>query len=239
MKGGRPWRAGVMMAGLALLSSGRRASAEDAPVPTAMPVPVPTAGIPFGPTPPAPPAVKETPRTWEPPITGIGTGVLLGGGVWKAFKRSPDWDTGLGGSWDLRMVAGTRRVLALELAYVGSASDVRGPAIADDVFLLRNGVEGGLRLNGPIVRGSGMIAPFACAGVGWNRFNLIHAAADITAVGNRDDVLTFPVGGGLSVAFRTLLVEARFTYRPVFGDDLFGGADMRTWNVGLSVGGEF
>jgi hypothetical protein len=66
------------------------------------------------------------------------------------------------------------------------------------------------------------------------------------AAGIKDhvDALTVPFGAGISAAQDYLIIDARFTYRRVFDDQmvpLSGGADhadLQSWAVGLTVGFE-
>jgi hypothetical protein len=66
----------------------------------------------------------------------------------------------------------------------------------------------------------------------------MNAGPGVQGIGYLDDVLVAPVGGGLAASYHTFFLEARATYRPAFGGDLFGQTNMATWNAGLSVGGE-
>jgi hypothetical protein len=214
---------------------------EEAPPPPVEPAPAPDPE-PFSPTPRVQederaPEVRERRAEWEP-ASRIGAAVLLGGGYGNFVEQGIRDQTGGIGSWHLRVVSGTRQLVGLELAYVGGINDVTGPGLGDDEFLMRNGIEGSLRLNAPIVSEATMVAPFAFAGLGWQRFSLVNAGPDVT-IGTRDDVLTVPLGAGVALGFRGLMLDARFTYRPTYNDDLFGALDMHTWGVTGSLGGEF
>jgi hypothetical protein len=237
-------RATILSTGLALLAVSRPAWADDG---AGLPAPVPSGAgdgrapaqswpEPFGLAPTVPPVVHETPPPWGPP-SSIGTGLTVGGGLWNFTKSDAYAKTGLGGSWDARLALGTRRIVGAEVAYVGSSSDVKGAGINEDSYLMRNGAEGDLRLSLPLVRGAGLIAPFAFGGLGWNRF-VVRNAPDLRGMLRRDDVLVTPVGAGLTISFHTLLLELRYTYRFSFYDDMFPGTRMQTQNVGLNVGAE-
>jgi hypothetical protein len=192
---------------------------------------------PFGPAPSVPPTVSEAPAPWVPP-SSIGTGIQLGGGLWTFVDGEAYERTGIGGSWEARLTLGTRRIVGAEVAYVGSANDIRGQGVFHSNYLLRNGAEGALRLSAPLVRGTGLIAPFVFGGAGWNRYRVVNAGPHLTGMLFRDDVAVLPVGAGVTLAFRTLLFDLRATYRPTFDDELFAGAPMQAWNVGVSVGAE-
>jgi hypothetical protein len=53
-----------------------------------------------------------------------------------------------------------------------------------------------------------------------------------------------PFGGGLTLAYNQLLLDARFTYRQTFDENLIQAADgtpasLKNWAVTASVGYEF
>ena len=182
--------------------------------------------------------VRTQPDGWRP-RTGFGAAVLLGGGVGNFIDDGVDATTGLGGGWNLRLVSGTRMPVGFELGYVGDAHDVTGPGITDDDFVLRSGLEGALRLQVPIERGSALIEPFALVGIGWSQYSLLNESPDVTFMGNSDHQLVVPVGAGLAASYRGFMFDARFTYRLAADDEMFGAADMSGWNVGASLGAEF
>jgi hypothetical protein len=186
----------------------------------------------------APPAmVAKQPNPYTPP-SRVGLALLLGGGVSSFIARPADRSTGLGATWDLRGVAGTRWPVGLEVAYVGSIIDVKGHGTDPKDFLWRNGAEADARLALPIVLRSWLLAPFAFGGVGWNRYQLVNESPFVVGISRTDDVIVAPVGGGFEVSYRGVMLDARFTYRPTFDESLFGGTDLRSWNLGVSLGGE-
>jgi hypothetical protein len=192
------------------------------------------------PPPPAPPPVeiRTQPVSWQP-RSRFGAAVLLGGGVDNLVNNDLDDLTGLGAGWSLRLVSGTREPVAAELSYVGDARDIAGPGITTDDYVLRNGFEGSLRLQIPIVLGSGLLEPFVLGGLGWSRYTLVNESASVTFMKRSDDQMVVPLGIGLAAGYRGFMFDARFTYRLAMADDLFGTQDMAGWSAGASLGAEF
>jgi hypothetical protein len=186
----------------------------------------------------APPltAILTSPDRWQP-RSRIGMALTLGGGVGDFSNDSINATTGMAGSWNLRLSAGTRLPFAWEVAYIGGANDVTGAGTGADEYLLRNGAEGGLRFNVPFVWRSGMFEPFAAGGIGWTRYTTVND--DGAGVSGQDDVLVVPVGGGLAMSIRGVTAEARFTYRLAYADEMFDERDMGNWNLALGLGMEF
>jgi hypothetical protein len=191
---------------------------------------------------------------FEPRISGrpgeehirssVGVSIQGGGGVTDFTSSGGRAATNVGGSWDVRAVVGTRRILALEGAYVGSARALStGSFLANNMDLIGNGLEGNVRLNAPFLAGETLIEPFGFVGIGWTNYYLTNP--DITLVSTGDNVGTVPMGAGLAIGYRGFIAEARFTYRPVFDDNqmiLATGdtvTDLDNWNVGLMLGFEF
>ena len=248
---------GVLLGGLLALVTGltgARAQAPAEPAPTAT-EPTPTAPMESPPSDPVaqdsppsdpgqpmtermPPEVAATPGEWTP-RSRVGWSVMLGGGVGDFSSSDVRSQTGLGGSWNLRLTSGTRLPFAWEVAYLGAANDVSGALIDNDAYMLRNTIEANLRFNAPIVLPTVMIAPFATAGTGWSRYNIMNSGDFIRGTAREDDQFIIPLGAGLAMGYQGFTAEARFTYRFAFNDEMFGDNDMGTWNVSAGLGTEF
>jgi hypothetical protein len=177
--------------------------------------------------------------TREGLVTPFGMYLLAGGGVTDFTESSVKNRFDVGGTWDLRLGIGSRYFVGAEVAYVGAVMSAGGDGAGSD--LLANGVEGVLRLQYPYATGRWLVAPFAFGGVGYSRRTLRDAPTGFT---DEDDVGVVPFGGGVTVGYDRLLLDARFTYRTQFDEDLAlaageAPADLEQWAVGLSVGYEF
>jgi hypothetical protein len=167
---------------------------------------------------------------------------LLGGGVSDFVNTTPQNFTGTGGSWNVRGIVGTRRIIAVEGSYVGAAQSISGLGLNGSNTLLRNGLEGVLRVQAPIPTVMGMIEPYAFGGAGWAHYSFATTPVATASVNSSDDVVTFPFGMGLMGCYKGLLGDLRVTYRPTINSDLFGTAansGLSNWDVGGSLGYEF
>jgi hypothetical protein len=181
------------------------------------------------------PAVTRSPL----PPSGFGTEVSLGGGLMNFMNGAARGLTNVGGSWALRLGIGTRSVLGVEAAYIGTAQGLNAEGLDPDAVLVGNGVEGALRLNIPIATYHGMVEPFGLAGIGWNQFDVVNDDFNNSIVRERDRLWTVPLGAGLAYSYRGVMFDARYTYRLAYGDEMLGGADMRNWIVSANLGSEF
>jgi hypothetical protein len=174
------------------------------------------------------------------PRSRIGLGLMAGGGVAAFSDEAVSRSTGVAGTWNLRVTSGTRLPFAWEVAYLGGANDVTGPGLGDNDYMVCNTLEGSLRFNLPLRVGYWtMLEPFALAGMGWSRYNLVNSDPAPGRMDDVDDQLTVPLGVGLVFGYRGFTVEARGSYRFAFDDEMFGGSDMGTWNASMSIGAEF
>lgn len=192
------------------------------------------------------PVVTEEPEERELP-SQIGVAISLGGGVTNFFSSNTRDQTNVGGQWDVRALIGSRYFAGLELAYVGTAQDIDAVGLDPDATLVGNGGEAALRLQLPFEFGVGneyALTPFVLGGIGWRYYSLVNEDFNTSNVSDNDTIGTIPLGAGLAFGYRGLLVDARFTYRPTFSEDLFinqegENADLQNWAVGLTLGYEF
>jgi hypothetical protein len=195
----------------------------------------------------AAPALAQSPNGEENvslstvPVVPTGFGLQLGGGV-TAFSQKGARDRfGTGGYWDVRAVLGTGSFLGAELAYVGSAREANATGLDDKAALLGNGAEAAVRVNLPLTTGGLRVEPFVFGGVGWTYYNVANSDNNTSIIKDHANSFVIPFGAGLSLAYSHFLVDARFTYRGVFDDDLVvtGGKDsqdLQNWSAGLTVG---
>ncbi|HVR63168.1 MAG TPA: hypothetical protein VMU50_14795 [Polyangia bacterium] len=180
------------------------------------------------------------------PVMPTGFGLQLGGGV-TGFSRQGARDTfGVGGYWDARAIWGTRSFLGAEVAYVGSARDIKSSGVASNAALLGNGAEAVARGNLPMHLRSTMITPYLFGGVGWTRYQIVNNdGPNMSGIKDNANALTVPFGTGVSLSYNHILADARFTYRAVVDDKLVpttGGddhLDLQNWSAGATVGYEF
>ena len=170
-------------------------------------------------------------------LTPLGAYVLFGGGVMDFTDKAVRDRFDVGGTWDLRFGLGARSWVGGEVAYVGSSLNALGPG-SD---LVANGAEGVLRLQYPHVTGSWLLEPFAFGGIGFSHLSVRDAAPGLA---DSDDVGIVPFGGGIAVGYDRVLLDARFTYRATFDEDLALGvnqapADLEQWAVSASIGYQF
>src|SRR5450432_1239232 len=180
---------------------------------------------------------RGAPAWWE----ARGTAVMLGGGYEDFTYSNVKAMTGGGGSWDARVAAGTRRFIGFEAAYVGAAHSIETLGLATNTNLVSNGVEGALRVNVPLIQGMSLVEPFGFIGLGWQHYSLTNASSNTSALTASDDVMSMPYGGGLEVAMGAVLLDARFTYRQTYMNDLLRatGGKLNTWGVGGNLGVAF
>jgi len=202
----------------------------------------PPAAAPYANTPPPPPPYEIEGATHPYPawMTKIGVAMMLGGGYEDFTYSAVRAVTNGGGSWDARLAAGTRQFIALEAAYVGGARTVNLLGATSNTNLVNNGLEGDFRLNVPLAAGLSLVEPFAFVGLGWQHYSTTSSftSADITSSSN---VMTMPFGGGLMYAYSMFMVDARFTWRQTYFNNMFSteNAKLNTWGVGGNIGVEF
>jgi hypothetical protein len=173
------------------------------------------------------------------PASGYGSTVTLGGGVMNFTGGAARGATQSGGAWDLRLGWGTRSILGFEAAYIGSANKLSVSGLDPSAVLLGTGAEGNLRLNAPFPVRDTLIEPFGLAGLGWTRFDIINDDFNMSNVREKDHVMTVPVGAGVAMAVRGFMVDARYTYRFVYREDLIGNTNLDNWIVSANIGSEF
>jgi hypothetical protein len=196
-----------------------------------------TVAVPMQPLPDEGTHPHDARRSW---MGRIGAGVLVGGGVQDFTSDGMRNMTSTGGTWNARVVAGTRKFVGLEAAYAGSAHNVGNFGLADRVNLVANGFEGAVRLNIPIVTRGTLLEPFGFAGVGWSHYSLTSASFNFASVqGSGDNIMTVPFGGGFAVNYRAFMADARFTYRQTYYNDMLltsSGNNLNTWGISGQIG---
>lgn len=201
--------------------------------PSMVPPVAPAAGDPMIGSDPEAYGVTERPRR---PMASI----QVGGGVVNFVGEEARGRTNVGGGWEVRLGFAPWQILGVEAAYVGSAHDVNQPGFDDGAYLLGNGAEANLRLNIPLTMGNVTVAPFAFGGAGWTRYDLMDTDSTPEGLGDgEDNILTLPVGAGVAMSLSRFYLDARFTYRPAFDENLFGDQDLDTWGVAAHVGSVF
>jgi peptidoglycan-associated lipoprotein len=212
-----------------------------APEPAPKPAPAPVAETPPEPAPEPiaatpPPAVKP-----DRPVSAVGIEATLGGGAVGFIDETSRSVAGTGGSWDARLMFGSRLPIAVEGAYVGSAQGIDALGLSTNSVLLGNGVEGTLRINMTRSR----IQPYLFGGVGYTHYQLNNTATNTSSVLGSDDIGTIPMGAGITGRLgRSFILDARGTYRATFSDDLLRAMatdnnSMQSWNASARVGFEF
>jgi hypothetical protein len=194
-----------------------------------------TESVPVEPLPPLmPPGSRAHPYS----ASRIGGALLVGGGYEDFTNNAVNRMTSAGGSWNARVVAGTRQYVGIEGAYVGAARSIDGLGLSNDATLIANGVEGNLRVNIPIARNYSLVEPFGFVGLGWSRYHVGNTQTTTSDVNTNDDIMAVPFGAGLEYAYKAFMADARFTYRQTYYNDLLrtGGGNLNNWGVGGQIG---
>ena len=183
------------------------------------------------------------------PASRIGIAVGLGGGVssFTTSEMSNAVDTGA--TWEVRSTIGTRLFLAGEVAYVGSRRNLNLNGVTgvsgETPHVFSHGLEGAVRGQYPFFTGGFMIEPFAFGGFGWTHYGVDASVATGSQLQTTsDDVLVVPFGAGVTAGWHNVLLEARFTWRQTFNEDLLKKSDgtiasLSNWSAGATIGYEF
>ncbi|MGE5183477.1 MAG: hypothetical protein ACM31C_15505 [Acidobacteriota bacterium] len=185
--------------------------------------------------------------------SGIGVAVTLGGGIAGFTDHTlRDTTSPVGGLWDLRAAFGTHAPIAVELGYIGTATQIQSLFGVSSAMLIGTTLEGDVRLN---LLPHYVLDPYAFVGVGWQRYDVDEHGFSLasTGIANQDDVVEVPVGGGVSYRFDGLVADVRGTFRATRGSNLVleepavptaaptatRFAPMHSWEASLSLGYEF
>jgi hypothetical protein len=173
----------------------------------------------------------------------VGVQGALGAGVIGFIGGGTRAVTEPGGSWDVRVTAGTLLSGAAELAYIGSAQGLRGLGADSGARLIGNGVETGVRIN---FTRTCVLQPYLFGGFGWIDYQIANTNTVTADVSRTDNVWEVPFGSGLTARVAWgLVLDARFTGRLAFHDTLFdhlntaGARDLHSWNGTGRLGWEF
>lgn len=190
---------------------------------------------------------------WHEPLlaSGIGVSAILGGGV-SGFtdKQMRNTTSDLGGLWDLRVAIGSHLPLALELGYVGTATNINGLPTGNKGRLIGTTLEGALRFN---VLPHMPFTPYAFIGMGWTRYDVNNTSISLadTGVRDHDNLMVFPMGVGLAYRVGGFVADVRGTFRAATDNDLVvkdpailfpapsDFVPMHTWETSAAIGYEF
>lgn len=177
-------------------------------------------------------------------------GLSAGGGLSDFANVNVRDITDVGGAWSARLIVGTRRPVAFEAGYIGTANKIATLGL-DAATLVAHGIEGALRLqlvNVPLNRAESiLLAPYLVAGFAWKHYVLSGAAFNTSNVRTSDNVFEVPLGVGLNWSFGRVFADQRFDYRPAVSEDLVGTLGpgnnptdngLQTWTLSVRVGVE-
>ena len=177
------------------------------------------------------------------PASGFGMAVMAGGGVTDFTQGATRNLTGTGGSWDVRFALGTRYYVAFEASYVGASTSINGLGLSGNSSLVRNGVEGVLRVNIPLYARETLLEPYLFGGGGWNSYrvsNVQSFTASVTT--DSDNVVSVPLGVGFTVGYKGFIGDLRYTIRPTYRQTIIateGSTGLTNWDAGAMIGYEF
>ena len=185
--------------------------------------------------------------------SGIGVSAILGGGVLGFTDQTMRNTTSdVGGLWDLRVTIGSHIPLALDVSYLGSAMNINGLPTGQRGTLIGTTVEGALRFN---MLPHNSVNPYVFAGAGWQRYDVTNTNVTLSDSGmnDTDNLVEFPMGGGLSFRSSGFVADLRGTFRATTEQDLVlrsnvlppasptsdDFAPMHTWEASAAIGYEF
>jgi hypothetical protein len=228
-------------------------------VATAEPAPMPEAAAPVEPVPspaetePVPnvapmnaaPAPAYEAGAYAPYGSRFGFAMIVGGGYTDFSNSNARSLTSAGGSWDARVIGGTRSFVGFEAAYVGTANSIHTLFGTNNSTLISNGLEGALRINVPIALREHLLEPFVFGGVGWAHYSISNnnnlATSDFATA--TDDVMTVPLGTGFAYTYRALTLDARVSWTPTYYNNLLnttsGSNRLDHWGAGGHLGVAF
>jgi hypothetical protein len=172
---------------------------------------------------------KRRPPSW------IGIGFEAGGGVGGFFDDRASASTSAQGLWQIRAVVGTRTHFAGEMAYVGGATTLNTFGVSNDATMTTNGFEGAFRWN--VL--TGIIQPYASAGLGYQHYSLGEAQISTSDVSSAGEVMTFPLALGVAWKPGPFVLDGRVSFHPATNSALLRDTNMSTWDVGAHAGFEF
>ena len=177
------------------------------------------------------------------PDSQIGLAILAGGGVTDFMPGTTRNETGVGGSWDVRVIVATRTWIGFEGSYIGGANPIKGLGLSGNSKLVRNGVEGALRAQAPLHHRTTLLEPYVLAGVGWNAYRVTSVNSDsASAAQNSDNTVAVPLGIGFMVVHQGFVADLRYTIRPTYEQTILGGQSatgLTNWDAGGMIGFEF
>lgn len=180
--------------------------------------------------------------------SGIGVGMILGGGITGFTNQTMrDSTSTVGGLWDARLSIGTHVPIGVDVTYLGTASTIDSLTGTGSGTLVGTTVEGALRWN---ILPHSPVDPYVFAGLGWQRYNLTNvntafAASNVAATS--DNFLEVPMGAGLALrnmsgftfdlrgTFRAAATQSTMIINPSTGQ----AVDMHTWEASAALGYEF
>lgn len=180
-----------------------------------------------------------------PVWSGNGIAAVAGGGLTgfteKAVRDVVSSD--VGGAWDLRVTLGSRRSLSLDVSYLGTAANLRGPTNEPSGVLEGTTFEAAFRYN--FLAGETW-NPYAFVGIGWQHYGIRGATFDLMDAGMRshDNLVDAPVGVGVAYHHHSgLLLDVRATYRATQYNHLVRDtpttyAALNTWQLSAGIGYE-
>jgi hypothetical protein len=216
-------------------------------------------------TAPAPAPVTTEPRSesdtdmfgfeWHNPhlMSGIGISTTLGGGVVQFTDSTMRGTTSnIGGLWDLHVTFGSHLPLALDLAYVGTATHIAGLPSGNTGTLIGSAAEGTLRWN---VLPRLSWTPYVFGGVGYQRYDVTGGNVTLSDSGmnSSDNLLSVPAGLGFVWRGNNgLVADVHGTYRftwfqdlllkngaPITGTSSSDFVKLNNWQASAAIGYEF
>jgi hypothetical protein len=178
---------------------------------------------------------------WRP-RSGMGLALMVGGGVTDFTGGTTRNETSTGGAWTARMAIATRSIIGFDASYVGGANTLTGLG-GGNTTLVRNGLEGAVRINAPLYSFDTLFEPYAIVGVGWNAYRLANVTSNTASVSaSTDNTVSIPMGLGFALGYRGFMADVRYTYRPTYDQSIFvnqTSSALTNWDLGGMVGYEF
>jgi hypothetical protein len=166
-------------------------------------------------------------RSW------VGLSFQGGGGAGAFFDDETQGITSAQGTWTARFTVGTRRHIAAEAGYLGSAQRISVLGMDRDAALISHGAETALRIN----LFTGIVQPYIAGGIGWRHYG-VRSQINTSAIDDSTNTWHVPLATGIAVRGGGFLVDGRVNFRPTYGS-LVPGANLSTWDVTGSLGFEF